>query len=387
MDKKMAVAITLSMVVAVIAGLAIAKVWLNPQDDPGKDDFEGEWDLVMKYDAFYADGEPYIGAVEVTMDLGIEKIDEKYYRVILGDSRVVAVSNGDMLMTTGLDDCDSAYVYPYGDVLVMYILYESMASFLVFQEEGSEPTEFSREGWGSSPAGAERTFDAFRAVEVRDGTAIDHMDRGYTLTVLMYEEPFVFYNVSNSEFSWDYVGLEIMDDYFVAATDLGNQYIVDMVHVDGDVIYTSSYDGLGGNEVALWCVAYGDPSKERPVDDISYTCKGIDTVYGYGKDGYELRGHQAASLSVTYQEGNMLILESETDDGTRLILGGVIAEEDGGYFALAESYIFTETGMIMCGFGLCYLPLDGSGPVKIFGIESDLESTYVVFDQEYRILR
>jgi len=90
---------------------------------------------------------------------------------------------------------------------------------------------------------------------------------------------------------------------------------------------------------------------------------------------------------VTYQEGNMLILESETDDGTRLILGGVIAEEDGGYFALAESYIFTETGMIMCGFGLCYLPLDGSGPVKIFGIESDLESTYVVFDQEYRILR
>ena len=382
MDKKMAVLITVTMVISVIAGIAVAKYWLNPEQ-PSTDECIGEWYLIDTQVAYYdIDGEPYIGTLNIVMDpIKVDKLEEGFYSVDLNGFTVVCASSYDTLITSDLDTSETAFIATRGDSMTISFIYPLTAKTMTFQRVGTEPDYIPpiQEPQASYDVAV---LDAFRAVECTGTDVIDHLDRGYKLTVLLEQAPFVFYNVTCSEFSWNYVGMKVTKTDILATAQVNEyEYVEDMVHYENGIVYTTSYDGINGNEPALWCVAYGDESKEdKPYHFAGLAYEGYETSFIYDDEAIIDSKTVAVEMEVLYQVGNLLIMKTETELGDVAYWGGAVYKDDVGYSMLIQSIAGhgSETfyGVYMCSF------VKDISKVRVSGALSTYTGLHAVFIQD-----
>lgn len=389
MEKELHIALT-------VAGIAVVLVlfgtYLNDTNNrgPSTDDFIGDWDIVESQKAYYDDGVPTIEQLLLDTTVTIEKMNEGYYALSLFGDHGVCVGNADMLFSTNIDGCDSLTVHGTRDSLTITVLYPDSAIAMSLQRSGTEKAQ----PVGQDIPPAIDTCDppmtvedgtvlkAFKAIEFTGTEVIDHMDRGYELTILKNEYPFVFYNVSCSEFSWNYIAIPMMKTNMLATTDISEkQYVQDMVHITDGIIYTSSFDNAEGRDIAVWCIAYGDESKEQEADSFAISdYEGTETSYVWDQVQYEYNPEIDVEMSIIYQYENLLIVKTETSEGTTSFWGGLIFKEDKDYCAVFQSQT-NYKGFEMYGTYVCNISFDISGPVTVIGALLNADGLAAAFHQ------
>jgi hypothetical protein len=389
MEKELHIALT-------VAGIAVVLVlfgtYLNDTGNraPSTDDFIGEWDIVEAQKAYYDDGVPTIEQLVLDAEVSIEKMKEGYYALSLFGDHAVCVANADMLFSTNIDGCDSLTIHGMRDSLTITLLYPDSGIALSLQRSGTE--RIQPEGQDIPPAVSTcdppmaledgTVLKAFRAVEFTGIDVIDHMDRGYELTILKNEYPFVFYNVTCSEFSWNYIAMPMMKTNMLATTYLNeDMYVQDMVHFADGIVYTSSFDNAEGRDVAVWSVAYGDESKEQDWDSFAISdYEGTETSYVWDQEQYEYNSEIDVDMSIIYQYENLLIVKTETAEGTISYWGGLIFKEDKDYCAVFQS-VTSYYGLDMYGTYICNMSYDISGPVTVIGALLNSDGLAAAFHQ------
>lgn len=285
-------------VAVVLVLIASYFVYNEGGNEPPQRDIEGDWTLTSYIVGYYdTDGEPVYEEVnDVTgypeTIVSVTEMEEGSYKLVTDGLEYVCVANNDALLTTNmwghmvrnvLTERDGILTMSSFDMEVLGVVIMNFERPDQIDGKSHDVTLLAPpEGQNHPPMPvAGEVYDAFLARQYTDSGLVDHLSENYTLTVTRAEPEILFYNSHSDTIDLDFISFKVSQNDWLSICDFdGNTTLIDMMHYENGVFYTTSYDNTSGSN-ELWQVCYGDQSKavRTDLDVAGNVYSGHSTIY------------------------------------------------------------------------------------------------------------